>query len=80
MTDLTDADRENPHYLVGRLYQLLKTAAPYVEKVAASNPTEWSRQQRQRAAAIDAKCIRDAIADIERINPDLVTAADGGKS
>jgi hypothetical protein len=47
------------------LLAMLKLALPYVEKVAATAPTEMARQQRQRQASKDAAAIRALIAKVE---------------
>jgi len=44
------------------LVAMLKMALPYVERVAATAPTEYGRQVRQRQACRDADAIRAAIA------------------
>lgn len=47
------------------LLAALKLALPYVQKVAATIPTEMMRQQRQRQACADVAKIRAAIAAAE---------------
>jgi hypothetical protein len=44
------------------LLEALKLALPYVEKIAATAPTEYGRMKRRLQAVGDAKTIRAAIA------------------
>lgn len=43
------------------LERLLCLALPYVQKIAATAPTEMARQQRQREAVKDAAAIKAAL-------------------
>lgn len=45
------------------LIAALRTALPYVERIAATAPTEMNRQQRQRQAVRDAEMIRAVLAN-----------------
>jgi hypothetical protein len=45
----------------GELLTALELALPYVESVAARQPTTYANTERQRKAASDAKMIRAAI-------------------
>lgn len=51
---------------IADLLNALKVALPYVERVAATQPFEMNRQQRQRQAIADLVVIRAAIAEAER--------------
>jgi hypothetical protein len=44
------------------LIDALRTALPYVERIAATAPTEMNRQRRQQEAARDARVIREILA------------------
>jgi hypothetical protein len=48
--------------MTDELIAALKLALPYVEKVAATAPTEMERQRRQRQACKDAEAIRAILA------------------
>lgn len=48
-----------------QLIEALKVALPYVERVAATAPTEPSRLHRRRQAAADAAMIRNLLAAVQ---------------
>lgn len=53
--------KEGPFAMTPDLLSALKLALPYVQKVAATAPTEYGRMQRQMQAVKDVRAIQEAI-------------------